>query len=101
MNGRYGTDQLNFFMMIFALIIDFIGMFVRNGFVMLAADVLLLLVILRSFSKNINKRAIENRIFMERTAGIRRTFSAWQKTRKDTEHRYYVCPKCHQLVRVP
>ena len=93
MNGRYGTDQLNFFMMICALIIDLVGMIMQNGYVMLVADVLLLLVICRSFSKNVNKRAIENRTFMEKTAGIRRTFSAWYKTFKDKEHRYYVCPK--------
>jgi len=101
MQGRYGTDQFNFFLMIAALIVDFIGMFARSGILMFLADAVLIYVIWRGLSRNINKRAIENRKFMERTAGIRRTWSAFRKGQKDKDHRYYVCPKCHQLVRVP
>lgn len=101
MYGRYGTDQFNFFLIICALIVDFFGMIISNGIVMIVADALLVFVIFRSFSKNINKRAMENRGYLEKTAGIRRTFSAMKKNSQDKEHRYYVCPHCHQLVRVP
>ena len=61
----------------------------------------MILVVSRALSRNRVKRSAENRIFRERTVVPRRLFKAWSMGRKDKAHRYYLCPKCHQICRVP
>ena len=68
-------------------------MFVPSGagFVLtILSEVLLILSLLRCFSRNTYKRYNENRKFLLLIDRI-----------KDRDHRYYACPKCRQTVRVP
>lgn len=103
MYGRYGSDKLNFVMLIAVLAISLVNsilrLIFRSFFVytniinpILSVLTLLLLgfAIFRMFSRNIYARQKENRAF-------ERLFSRL----KDKEHRYYRCPSCKQTVRVP
>ena len=61
------------------------------GFVLtIVSEALLILSLLRCFSRNTYKRYNENRKFLLMVDRI-----------KDRAHRYYSCPKCRQTVRVP
>ena len=51
---------------------------------------LLTISLVRCFSRNTYKRYQENRKFLQLTGRM-----------KDREHRYFDCPKCRQMVRVP
>ncbi len=99
MYGRYGLDQLNSFLLIGAVVLSIVGMILsRFGAVcalialvlQLLAYGLLIWYLFRSFSRNLEARSLENRRFLQRKARI-----------KDRQNRYYRCPNCKQLVRVP
>lgn len=93
MAGRYGHDRLNLTMLVVGCVLCFVQMFVPAGigFVLtIVSEALLILSLLRCFSRNTYKRYNENRKFLLMVDRI-----------KDRAHRYYSCPKCRQTVRVP
>ena len=80
MSGRYGSDQLNNFLLIFALILLILNLFViRNPYLATIIWIILIINIFRTYSRNIYKRRAEN----------------------DKMHKYFLCPNCKQTVRVP
>ena len=94
MMGRYGTDKLNTAILLAGVAISILTAFIKNN----ALDMLLTLVayglmfwaIFRSFSRNTYQRYQENRKYLQLLDRI-----------KDRQHRYYNCPRCRQVVRVP
>lgn len=94
MTGRYGTDKLNMAILIAALVVCLVSGFVRLPLVnLLLTGVsygLMIWAIVRSLSRNTYKRYQENRKFLQLVNRV-----------KDREHRYFDCPKCRQMVRVP
>ena len=101
MRDRYGYDELNYTLFAGAVIADLAGIFTGVQACMAVSLILLILVVSRALSRNRVKRSTENRIFRERTVVPRRLFKAWSMGRRDKAHRYYLCPKCHQICRVP
>ena len=101
MYGRYGYDDLNGTMFWASLLIELVGIFTQNTFCFLASVVLLTLVMIRGLSKNRVKRSAENRKFRSLTEVPRRLLKALAMARKDKSHRYFICPRCHQICRVP
>ena len=94
MMGRYGTDRLNMFILSAGLIACLISAFIRAPMVNLiltaVSYILMFWAIFRSFSRQTYKRYQENRKFLQFFDRL-----------KDRDHRYFDCPKCHQIVRVP
>ena len=106
MMGRYGQDELSRFSLIVFVVLALIGFLVRDGagrsvlnFLMLAV---LVLWYLRVFSRNFEKRRRENAVYLKyRNAVVR-----WFKSLKDRwtqrkDYRFFRCPSCHTLLRVP
>ena len=94
MVGRYGTDKLNTAILISGVVACVLKMFTRNDVLKMALTIvaygLMWWAIFRTFSRNTYKRYQENRKFLQLMDRI-----------KDREHRYYNCPRCRQVVRVP
>ena len=94
MAGRYGTDRLNMTILMAGVIISLVGAFFQKPVINLlttaAAYGLMIWAICRSLSRDTYKRYEENRRFLQFFDRL-----------KDREHRYYDCPKCRQMVRVP
>ena len=94
MAGRYGTDRLNMVILCAGLAASVLSVMLPvrpvNLVLWILSYVLMILAIWRSLSRNTYKRYQENRKFLQILQRI-----------KDREHRYYDCPKCRQLVRVP
>ena len=94
MEGRYGTDKLNNVILWSGVGICLVSMFIHVPLVNLIATlvsyILLFWAVFRCLSRNTYKRYQENRKFLQFFDRI-----------KDREHRYYDCPKCRQMVRVP
>jgi len=94
MMGRNGQDQLGTAMfgvgVVFLILSMVFGKFAWSFLFSLLSWIILLLCIFRMYSRNLSKRSAENRAFLR--------FFARQK---DTAHRYFRCPTCHQMVRVP
>lgn len=103
MQGRYGPDSFGTFLFILALILDLIGAFARPAALVLylIAWACLIFEIYRFYSKNIVKRSLENQKYRDATAVFRRGFKAAKSNSKDKTYKYFLCPKCHQTIRVP
>ena len=94
MVGRYGTDKLNMVILCAGLAVCFVSALFHNPKVNLLLTAvsygLMFWALFRSFSRNTYKRYQENRKFLQFFDRL-----------KDRDHRYYDCPKCRQVVRVP
>jgi hypothetical protein len=94
MVGRYGTDKLNMAILCAGLAACLVSAFFDNPWINLLLTAvsygLMIWALCRSFSRNTYKRYQENRKFLQFFDRL-----------KDREHRYYECPKCRQVVRVP
>ena len=94
MVGRYGTDKLNMAILCTGLAVCLVSAFIDAAMVNLLLTAvsygLMIWALYRSFSRNTYKRYQENRKFLQFFDRL-----------KDREHRYYDCPKCRQVVRVP
>lgn len=98
MMGRYGGDQLGIFLLIVSIILNFISFLP----VQILSVILLILVFLRMFSRNIYKRRQENEAFLKIWYPIKNFFIRIFKGRPDAKtHKHYKCTKCGQEMRVP
>lgn len=108
MYGRYGTDQLQKFLTwaYTALIIVFsiVGRHIsREVYMVLFAleIVLLVLIMLRPFSKNIARRRAENDRYLKMTANIRAQFKYLSnKIKFRKTHVMKKCPGCKAVLRM-
>lgn len=102
MAGRYGSDQLNVFLLVVGVILVFINaFFVRSPILSTIVWLFLVLNIFRTYSRNIYKRRAENDKYLSLTKPIRTRINLIKKNHQDKEHKYFLCPNCKQMVRVP
>ena len=90
MYGRYGPDQLNNALLILGLALAVIGMLFSRPLLTVLSYLPLGYCLFRMFSRNVNRRRLENQRYMQLLNRLR-----------DRDSRYYSCPRCHQTVRVP
>ena len=94
MEGRYGNDKLNNAILGTSMLFVVLALFIRNPLADLIvhgiAYILMFWAIFRTLSRNTYKRYRENRKFLQIFGRM-----------KDRDHRFYDCPMCHQMVRVP
>ncbi len=94
MAGRYGTDRLNMAILCAGLAASLLSVLIpvrpANIIFWALSYILMIWAIFRSLSRNTYKRYQENRKFLQVFDRL-----------KDRHHRYYDCPKCRQMVRVP
>lgn len=106
MYGRYGNDQLNraLCVLILALyvlslplsLIPMVGSVLRflNTF-------LWFVVLLRMFSRNIQRRRDENAWFLAKIGPAKQAFRNHKMRQQDREHKYFTCKNCSAVCRVP
>ena len=94
MAGRYGTDRLNMAILCAGLAASLLSVMIKaapfNLIFWALSYGLMIWAIVRSLSRNTYKRYQENRKFLQFFDRL-----------KDRQHRYFDCPKCRQMVRVP
>ena len=94
MSGRYGTDRLNMVILCAGLVASILSAAIQtqplNLIFWAMSYALMIWAICRSLSRNTYKRYQENRKFLQIIDRV-----------KDRQHRYFDCPKCRQMVRVP
>ena len=81
MYGRYGNDQLNLFLVVLYLA--------------------LYLLFAATLSRNLTRRREENAKFLHLIDPAVRWLRLRRTIRRDKEHRYFKCPNCGQMLRVP
>lgn len=101
MYGRYGSDQLNIFLLVLYLVLYFVSWITGLGFLSYLGLIAILLGLFRMMSRNIERRRAENAKFLK----LLRPVTQWLKLRRtmhqDKEHCYFKCPNCGQHLRVP
>ena len=94
MAGRYGTDRLNMVILGAGLFCSLLSVWVKamplNLIFWAMSYGLMIWAIFRTLSRNTYKRYQENRKFLQLLTRV-----------KDRRNRYFDCPKCRQVVRVP
>lgn len=102
MAGRYGTDQLTFFLLFFYVILYFIAQLTRLPFLAWIALVPFILCIYRMFSRNTSQRYRENMAFMKLWNPVTAWFRRIRTGMIDRKtYKYYKCPNCSNKLRVP
>ena len=101
MQGRYGVDQLNSFLMIVCIGSFIVNIFLGSLVLTIVAYASWLVVIFRMFSKNIYARDRENEKYLNFFSPLSRWLKLKLMNRQDPSNKYFSCPKCKQMVRVP
>lgn len=106
MAGRYGNDKLNQFIMAVFLGCAVLNLFVRNAYASTVLNswecLLILLVYIRMFSRNISKRYAENQKYLALENRLRRFFGQKRYLMQQRkEYHIYKCPGCKQKIRIP
>ena len=101
MTGRYGGDQLNLLLMALYLLFYVVYLFTRLVLFEVLALILVIVSLYRSLSRDLERRRAENTRFLQIVRPVARRWSAFRTRAHDREHRYFKCPNCGQLMRVP
>ena len=108
MYGRNGVDRLCLTMIWTALLLDVINLFLRDrqsvvySILAFVSTVIVFLALYRMFSRNLEKRRSENARFMEKVWNpVSCRIAGSRQQRMDKEHRYFTCPRCGAVCRVP
>lgn len=101
MQGRYGNDKLNTFIIAVIAVIYLVNLFIRSLWLALIILLLMGLYVFRALSKNINKRVYENNRFLSIFASVSTFFKRqFLKVRDFKTHRYVKCPYCKSQLRL-
>ena len=101
MYGRYGSDQLNICLLVLFWVFYILAFVTGVGLLSLLGMFCLILSVLRTFSKKIDRRRAENAKFLQLIRPVRQWFKLQRTRAKDKDHCYFKCPKCKQNLRVP
>ena len=102
MAGRYGSDQLNRFLSMAALVLIVLNLLFRSVLLWILALVALICCYVRMFSRNLEKRRVENARYLRlkyRMVGAVRGWRDRQRQRRD--FCFFRCPACRAMLRVP
>lgn len=99
--GRYGNDSLNYFLIIMYIFFYILTILTKNTLFMTFATFSLFIALFRCLSRNITKRTNENVVFYRYYQPIKQRFKVIKKNIKDREYKYFVCPGCGGICRVP
>lgn len=99
MMGRYGNDALNTFLLVLYVLLSLLTR--RNSVIYNLSSVLFIYALYRFMSRNIYKRRQENEMFLRTIKPISPYINTIKNNFKDKQRKYFVCPNCKQVVRVP
>lgn len=105
LQGRYGGDTLNNFLLILSSLLLIINIFITNIYVsiviVLIATGLVTAAAIRTMSRDIYARQNENAAFLTKTAKIRSWLDLqFRKIRDRKTHRYINCKMCKKVLRI-
>ena len=105
MQGRYGMDSLNGFILVLSFVIWTVNIFVFNRLVhyiiMVVQLLLVALFIFRMLSRNVPMRSAENRRFQKVYEPVKNWVQlTYKRIRDRKDYRYLKCPVCKAQLRV-
>lgn len=102
MKDRYGGDQLSIFLLVIALILSFLGSIFAWAWMTIVSYLPLIFSIYRIFSKDREKRSMENYRFAILMSPVyKRYYKIKTAIKERKDYRIFSCPNCQTKVRVP
>jgi len=103
MYGRNGVDALSFALVILSLVLSFFARIPLLGWLLGILQLFLVIIaVIRMFSRNISQRQRENAAFMALFYKCKQKFNQWSFQHKSgKDFRFFKCPGCHDTLRVP
>lgn len=102
MYGRYGNDDLTKFLLVLALILMVISWIPYLAIVCLLALAVMIWSLVRTFSRNFEKRKRELGRYLKIKKPIVNFFKLQRNKWRDRKtHVYFKCKKCKAVLRVP
>ena len=102
MYGRNGIDHFSKFLVYAALIFILLDVIVGGGIFYAIGLAMMVYGYFRAFSKNINKRRMENakyyRIRSKVVVGVK---NWWDRMKQSKDYCFFRCPSCKAMLRVP
>ena len=102
MIGRYGSDELNLFLVFIALALLILSRLPYMLFMYFVSFAILIYALFRMYSRNIAKRYEEKTKFLK----IKNKITSWKRIKSEAHrnrktHKYFRCKKCKASIRVP
>ncbi len=102
MVGRYGNDQFTLFLLIFSLVLTFLGNFKPIRFLYFIGLAIIIYALYRSMSKNYEARRKELNWYLRWSEKPRAELKLLgNKLRDYKTHKYFKCKECKTVLRVP
>ena len=101
MQGRYGADDLEQFLMYLALGVIIVNIFVGSPLLSTLVTLIVVYALFRMLSRNYGARRAENSRYLRLRMKVLDLFRGGKRKVTDRDYRYFRCPKCNQMVRVP
>ena len=101
MYGRYGVDELYNFLFKLYIVLLVIDLFVKWEVLLYIELIVVVIALYRMFSKNINRRKIENKQFLKIKNMVVKPFITFSKQVRDKNNIYKKCYKCKTIIRLP
>ena len=107
--GRQGMDELSKALFWAGLAVFFTGLALGKVFLGVPGTLLrfaglfsLITAFMRAFSRRLDRREVENRLFLGYLSSLhRKRQAAKERRRQSKEYRFYKCPGCGKWLRVP
>ena len=102
MYGRYGTDQLYTALIVAYFILIVVNLFISSKIISFLMSAVLIWIIFRTLSRNIDKRRLENEKFKKLWNPVKSKGSLTIRRVKEIKtHRFHKCPHCKKVLRLP
>lgn len=102
MVGRYGTDELNRFLLTAVLVMILGNVFARNRLVFWLEVICLILCYFRMFSRNTGRRFQENQVYLRWRFYVGEWFRNLKfRIQEGRRYKIFKCPGCGQKIRIP
>lgn len=102
MRGRNGMDTIVITLLWVWPILYILGLVTSSGVLILLSNVVMVYMLFRMFSRNVEKRRAENILFWNKTQPIRKKMGEWRSMFKNRKnYAYFSCPKCKAKLRLP
>ncbi len=101
MSGRYGSDNLNFALLILAAAVSVVNIFIRSLILQFVVYALIIYAFYRMLSRNIEARRRENRWFNNKVNFVKKRSELYNQRKNDKFHVYKKCPECKAILRLP
>lgn len=99
--GRYGHDNLNYFLLTLSIILIVLFYITQLRVFYLLTYICLFYCLYRALSKKYYLRHAENERYLKLVFPFKQIFKVIKNNIKDKERKYYICPSCKQICRVP